>query len=72
MTGTPVSASKRLQFNLGVVPIPEVEIMKGLREMVFPLFWIEEGVHLDKAFTNQIKNKLFLYVLALCLLPRCN
>lgn len=60
MTGTPVSASKRLQFNLDVVSIPEVEIMKNMRKMVFPLFWIEEGVHLVKAFTDQMKNKLFL------------
>lgn len=63
MTGTPLSAAKRLQFNLDVVPIPEVEIMKGLREMVFPIFWIEEGAHLSRDFTDPMKNKLFLYVL---------
>lgn len=62
MTGTPLSAAKRLQFNLQVRPIPEVDIMKDLREMIFPIFWIEEGAHLDKKFTNKIKNTLFLWV----------
>lgn len=61
MTGTPLSAAKRLQFNLEVLPIPEVEIMQNFRPMLFPLFWIEEGAHLDKKFTNKIKNTLFLY-----------
>lgn len=60
MTGTPVSAAKRLQFNLDVVPIPEIAWMKDMRQMVFPLFWIEEGAHLDRSFTNKLKNSLFL------------
>lgn len=62
MSGTPVSAAKRLQFNLEVVPIPEVEIMKDLQAMVLPMFWIEEGAHLNQTFVAQLKNTLFLYV----------
>lgn len=61
MTGTPFSAGKRLQFNLDVVPIPEVEMMKGMRKMVFPTFWIEEGANLPPAFTDPLK-KMFLCV----------
>lgn len=61
MTGTPVSASKRLQFNMDVVPIPKVEMMKNLRKMVFPTFWVEESVNLPPAFTDPMK-KMFLYV----------
>lgn len=60
MTGTPLSAAKRLQFNLEVKPIPDIDIMANFREMLFPLFWIEEGANLDKKFTNKIKNTLFL------------
>lgn len=60
MTGSPLSAAKRLQFNLEVVPIPEIEQMANLQEMMLPLFWIEEAAHLNRTFTDQIKNSLFL------------
>lgn len=60
MTGSPLSAAKRLQFNLEVKPIPEVEIMKNMPDVMFPLFWVEESVHLGRDFTDKIKNSLFL------------
>lgn len=60
LTGTPLSAAKRLQFNLEVKPIPEIEIMKTMREVIFPLFWVEESAHLGRDWTNKIKNSLFL------------
>lgn len=42
ITGSQINAAKRLQFNLDVVPIKEVESMKNLPEVVLPLFWVEE------------------------------
>lgn len=60
MTGSPLSAAKRLQFNLEVVPIPEIAQMANLQEMFLPLFWIEEAAHLNRTFTDQMKNSLFL------------
>lgn len=60
LTGTPLSAAKRLQFALEVKAIPEIEIMKTMPEVIFPLFWVEEGAHLGRDWTNKIKNSLFL------------
>lgn len=60
ITGTPLSAAKRLQFALEVKPIPEVAMMKDMPEVIFPLFWVEEGAHLGKDFTNPIRYTLFL------------
>lgn len=60
MTGTPVSAAKRLQFNLEVVPVPEVPIMQNVRPMLYPLFWVEEGANLNATFVRMLKNQLFL------------
>lgn len=60
MTGTPVYAAKRLQFNLEVVPIDEVPFMANVREMYYPLFWVEEGAALNKTFVNQIKYTVIL------------
>lgn len=58
-----MSAAKRMQFNIDLMPIPEVEVMNNLPEMVFPLFWVEEGADLNKTFVNMLKYQLFLLVL---------
>lgn len=63
MSGTPLSAAKRLQFNLEVKPIPQVPLMKNMREMYYPLFWVEEAANLNKTYVNMIKNSLVLYVI---------
>lgn len=60
MSGTPVSAAKRLQFNLEVVPVEEVEILKDVQEMLYPLFWVEEGASLNDTFAAIIRNSLIL------------
>lgn len=55
-----MSAAKRLQFNLEVVPIEGVPFMENARPMFYPLFWVEEGASLNKTYVDMIKNKLFL------------
>lgn len=60
-----MSAAKRMQFNIDLMPIPEVEVMNNLPEMVFPLFWVEEGADLNKTFVNMLKYQLFLLVYSL-------
>lgn len=55
MTGTPLKAAKRLQFNLEVVPIEEVPYMADLREMYYPLFWIQESAALEKEYVKPVK-----------------
>lgn len=57
-TGSPVVARQKVQFNLAMVPIEEVDQMKHLPEVVLPLFWVEEGVALNKTYTNMIKHQL--------------
>lgn len=56
LTGTPIIAAKRLQFNLEVKPIPEIEMMKNLPQVILPFFWVEEGVVLDKELIKPLKS----------------
>lgn len=57
-TGSPVVARQKVQFNLAIVPLEEVEQMKNLPEVLLPIFWVEEGVALNKTYTNMIKHQL--------------
>lgn len=55
-----LSDAKRLQFNLEIVPIEEISYMSDLREMYYPLFWVEESTALNETFVNQVKNTVTL------------
>lgn len=55
MTATPLSAHKRLQFNIQLQPIEKFKLMKNFPEVLFPLFWVEEGILLDDQFVKKVK-----------------
>uniref|UniRef100_A0A1B0GLB2 Sensory neuron membrane protein 1 n=2 Tax=Lutzomyia longipalpis TaxID=7200 RepID=A0A1B0GLB2_LUTLO len=59
-SGSPLAAAKRMQFNIQMMPIPEIEFMSRMDEYIHPLFWVEESVYLNKTFTNQVKYGLML------------
>ncbi|XP_025419540.1 sensory neuron membrane protein 1-like isoform X3 [Sipha flava] len=62
MTGTPLLGYRRMQFNMFLKKEPKITVMKTLNEeeKLVPLFWVEEGIALNKTWTSQIKNKLYL------------
>lgn len=53
-----MSAAKRLQFNLEMVPVEDVPYLAEIQEMYYPMFWIEEGANLEKEYVKQIKTVL--------------
>ncbi|XP_017795434.1 PREDICTED: sensory neuron membrane protein 1-like [Habropoda laboriosa] len=55
LTATPISAHKRLQFNMFLHPIEKFKLMKKFPECLFPLFWVEEGILLDDQFVKKVK-----------------
>lgn len=54
-TGSVLSGAKRLQFNLDVAPIQSISYAANLREMYYPMFWLEESVALNETYVSQIK-----------------
>nr|AUF73093.1 sensory neuron membrane protein [Anoplophora chinensis] len=56
MTGGPVYAKKRLQFNMPLQANPKVDIFNNFTESVLPIFWVEEGVELNNTFTKPLKD----------------
>ncbi|XP_026294183.1 sensory neuron membrane protein 1-like [Frankliniella occidentalis] len=59
MTATPVSARKRLQFNIFTHPVAKIAVMKTFCTALIPIFWIEEGVDLPDDFVNLLETQLF-------------
>nr|QLI62111.1 sensory neuron membrane protein 1 [Streltzoviella insularis] len=60
ITGTPLVARQRIQFNLQLLKNDKLDLFKDLPDTIAPLFWIEEGLALNKTFVNMMKHQLFI------------
>ncbi|CAH0726868.1 unnamed protein product, partial [Brenthis ino] len=60
ITGTPMEAKQRVQFNMQLIKVEKLELCKDLPDVIAPLFWIEEGLALNKTFVNMLKHQLFI------------
>lgn len=55
-----MSAMGRGQINFEIVPVEEIPFMKDLQSMYLPMMWFEDGVNLEKKYTNMLKYQLIL------------
>nr|AWS20447.1 sensory neuron membrane protein 1 [Aphidius gifuensis] len=55
MTGSPLSARKRLQFNMFIHPVEKFKLLKTAPTALLPLFWVEEGILLGDDIIGQLK-----------------
>lgn len=60
LTGAPLTGAGRIQFNFDLEPIKEIEVMANLPQMVFPLFWVEEGADIPDEIIKMIKYGIYL------------
>ena len=43
-TGSPLGAQARMQINIATVADPLIKQVSGMKEMIFPVLWFEDGV----------------------------
>ncbi|KAH1028811.1 sensory neuron membrane protein 1 isoform X1 [Dendroctonus ponderosae] len=60
MTGTPLFAAKRMQFNLDLKPTNKIPLFSHLPTALFPMFWLEESVDLDGYLLKKVQTVFLL------------
>nr|QEI46778.1 sensory neuron membrane protein 1 [Galleria mellonella] len=60
ISGTPMVAKQRVQFNIQLLKHDKIPLCKDLPDTFAPLFWIEEGLALNKTFVKMLRHQLFL------------
>lgn len=45
---------------MSVDNVEEVDVMRNLTNRIMPILWVEEGLSLNKTFSNMLKYQLFL------------
>ncbi|BES93072.1 Sensory neuron membrane protein 1 [Nesidiocoris tenuis] len=58
ITGVPLQARKRFQFNVDMHPIQFVNLTKNLRPTLFPVLWLEESLDLGPEIMGFLQARL--------------
>ncbi|XP_067646318.1 sensory neuron membrane protein 2 isoform X2 [Eurosta solidaginis] len=58
LTGTPLQGGKRVQFNMFLKSINQIQITENLPTVLMPAVWVEEGIQLNSEMVAFFKKKL--------------
>lgn len=61
-TGVVMSASRRIQMNFHLRPMPGILHVANITDMFFPIFWLSESAELDEATAELFRQKVLLPV----------
>nr|WJJ63367.1 sensory neuron membrane protein 1b [Pachyrhinus yasumatsui] len=64
MTGCPLKAAKRMQFNFDLQANKKVPLFANLPSALFPLLWIEEGADLEGPILKKLQRSFLLLDIA--------
>ncbi|XP_046354551.2 lysosome membrane protein 2-like isoform X2 [Haliotis rufescens] len=59
LTGLVLQAAKRLQINMHVIPIPDIQQTANIKPVVMPIFWVNESAAVDDVHAKQLQDLLF-------------
>lgn len=65
LTGVPMKANARVQFNANCINDSRINIAKHVRSLVFPLMWLDEGFEMDDLFIHNFYYKVLFPVFIL-------
>nr|AKN78948.1 sensory neuron membrane protein 1 [Ectropis obliqua]AZB86632.1 sensory neuron membrane protein 1 [Ectropis obliqua] len=60
ISGTTMFVKQRLQFNIELLKTEKHDLFKKLPGTIAPIFWLEEGLALNKTFVKMLKVQLFI------------
>lgn len=64
-TGYPVRAAKRVQLNMFIKKVNQIDVTQKLPTVLLPILWIDEGIELNDELQKMIKNRLLIILLLL-------
>ncbi|XP_014231879.1 sensory neuron membrane protein 1-like [Trichogramma pretiosum] len=61
LSGAPVQACTRAQFNMFIMPVPKFKLMKKFPDALLPLFWFDEQIVLPDFLLKEIRGGAVMY-----------
>lgn len=58
-------AAKRVQLNMFIKKVNQVDVTEKLLTALMPILWIDEGIELNEELQKMIKNRLIIILLIL-------
>ncbi|KAK3908954.1 Sensory neuron membrane protein 2 [Frankliniella fusca] len=55
MTGVPLRGGKRVQLNMFLTKIDQVDVLSSVSEGLFPILWVDEGIDLEGPSLEQLQ-----------------
>lgn len=58
-------AAKRVQLNMFIKKVNQIDVTQKLPTALLPILWIDEGIELNEELQKMIKNRLLIILLLL-------
>ncbi|RNA35694.1 scavenger receptor class B member 1 isoform X1 [Brachionus plicatilis] len=67
ISGTPIEGNVRLQISVFLFRNKNIDTVKNINPILFPFFWFDEKIYLEKHFKDKLNDLKFGYKIVKCL-----